>query len=77
MSVAKTIYKGWGWVSFCGDCNEPIPVDLCSQLGRNAGTDGHLCSSREQAEKVLGYFQDANHELFDDVVVAKIRIEVE
>jgi len=61
---------------FCGLCEEPVPVDLCQRLGHNAGTDGHFCSTKDRAEEVLLAFQRADAELFDDVFVAKLTIEI-
>ena len=44
----------WILIDRCGECREPIPIDLVQVLGNNeVGVDGHLFHSKVQAEQAL------------------------
>ena len=44
----------WMLVSLCGECKEPLPIDLIQTLGNNEiGIDGHLFRSQVEAETAL------------------------
>lgn len=46
---------------FCGECDAPIPLDVCVELGHNPGTDGHMLDTLEEAIELRElYIEDNN-----------------
>jgi hypothetical protein len=47
----------WAFFDKCGECDEPTDTfDVCSYLGFNLGTSGHLHKTYEDAQELWEHF---------------------
>lgn len=60
--VGDTVHK-FILCRHCGECQEPIPLDVCSELGYNPGTDGHMFDSKQEAIEVRANFLLENNRM--------------